>query len=175
MGCGRWVRERRLRLKGTCLQHSQRSRKIPADRGLLANPPCEDMEVRRSAKKSRLAYSTETAVCRHCGASLGSCSCLAKQDQSVPDKITAKLRIEKAGRGGKTVTVVYDLPRNEPFLGALSKELKKTCGSGGSFDMGVPAGAQSGRDVAGGRVEVQGDHRDKLRTVLSGKGWTVKG
>ncbi len=117
--------------------------------------------MRRSLKKSRLAYSTEVTVCRHCAAPLGSCRCLTEKPESVPEKITAKLRIEKAGRGGKTVTVVYDLPRNETFLAGLSKELKSACGSGGK------AGTTT--------VEVQGDHRPKLRTLLSAKGWTVKG
>ena len=44
---------------------------------------------------------------------------------SVPDRIVAKLRMEKKGRGGKTVTVVYGLPRNAAFLKALCQELKK--------------------------------------------------
>ena len=46
----------------------------------------------------------------------------------MPDRIVAKLRIEKAGRGGKTVTVVYGLPRNVLFLKDLCKELKRTAG-----------------------------------------------
>jgi len=73
----------------------------------------------------------------------------------------ARLRIEKAGRRGKTVTVVESLPKNSDFLKDLAKELKKTCGTGGT--------------VIEDRVELQGDHREKLRTVLQAKGWTVKG
>lgn len=69
--------------------------------------------------------------------------------------------MEKAGRGGKTVTVVYDLPRNEAFLKALCQDLKKACGSGGT--------------VGDGTVEIQGEHRDRLRTVLAARGFTVKG
>ena len=82
-------------------------------------------------------------------------------EQAVPDRITARLRIEKSGRKGKTVTVVEGLPRNRAFLKALAGELKRACGSGGK------AGET--------HIEVQGDHREKLREVLRGKGWVVKG
>jgi translation initiation factor 1 len=82
-------------------------------------------------------------------------------EQAVPDRITARLRIEKSGRKGKTVTVVESLPRNRAFLKELAGELKRVCGSGGK------AGET--------HIEIQGDHRDKLREVLRGKGWVVKG
>ena len=82
-------------------------------------------------------------------------------EQAVPDRIVARLRIEKAGRKGKTVTVVEGLPRNRAFLKELAAELKRTCGSGGK------AGET--------HIEVQGDHREKIRDLLRSKGWTVKG
>ena len=65
------------------------------------------------------------------------------------------------GRGGKTVTVVYDLPRNSAFLKELCQELKRTCGTGGA--------------VSENSVELQGDLRDRVRPFLLKKGWTVKG
>jgi len=79
----------------------------------------------------------------------------------VPDRVTARLRLEKAKRRGKTVTVVEGLPHNRAWLKALAAELKQVCGSGGTT-----------RDD---RVEIQGDHRDRLRQLLRKKGWTVKG
>jgi translation initiation factor 1 len=79
----------------------------------------------------------------------------------VPDRVVAKLRMEKKGRGGKTVTVVYDLPRNAAFLKALCQELKKTCGTGGA--------------VEDGAIELQGDLRDRVRELLMTKGFLVKG
>ena len=79
----------------------------------------------------------------------------------MPDRVVAKLRMEKAGRGGKTVTVIYDLPRNEGFLKGLATELKRACGVGGA--------------VAENTVELQGDLRDRVREILAKKGWTVKG
>jgi translation initiation factor 1 len=82
-------------------------------------------------------------------------------DQTVPDRITARLRIEKAGRRGKTVTVVESLPRNRGFLKEIASELKRVCGSGG----------KAGQT----HIEIQGDHRETLRELLRSKGWIVKG
>ncbi len=82
-------------------------------------------------------------------------------DEPVPERITARLRIERAGRRGKTVTVVEGLPRNQAFLKQLATELKQACGSGGT--------------VVENRVEIQGDHRDRLRDLLRQHGWAVRG
>ncbi len=78
-----------------------------------------------------------------------------------PETIVAKLRIEKKGRGGKTVTVVDGLPANRPFLEILARDLKRACGTGGA--------------VADGAVELQGDRRERLREILASKGFRVKG
>jgi translation initiation factor 1 len=69
--------------------------------------------------------------------------------------------MEKSGRGGKTVTVVYDLPQNEAFLKELGQELKRACGTGGT--------------IADNTIELQGDLRERVREYLSKKGWQVKG
>ena len=55
----------------------------------------------------------------------------------MPAKVTAKLRLEKAGRGGKSVTVVDGLPDNGPFLEELAKALKKACAVGGTVRPGA--------------------------------------
>jgi translation initiation factor 1 len=82
-------------------------------------------------------------------------------DEAVPDRITARLRIEKAGRKGKTVTVIESLPRNPAFLKELAGELKRACSSGG----------KAGDTL----IEIQGDHRDTIRDRLRARGWVVKG
>ena len=69
--------------------------------------------------------------------------------------------MEKKGRGGKTVTVVYGLPQNADFLKELSQELKRACGTGGT--------------VVEGGVELQGDLRPRVRDVLAQRGYIVKG
>ncbi|OFW44433.1 MAG: hypothetical protein A3J29_02055 [Acidobacteria bacterium RIFCSPLOWO2_12_FULL_67_14b] len=113
---------------------------------------------------AKLVYSTATGrQCPKCGWPASNCQCStrASADQPLPSRIVAKLRMEKKGRGGKTVTVVYDLPRNAAFLKDLCSELKRACGAGGAvFDAGV---------------EVQGDLRDRVREVLTRKGFVVKG
>jgi len=81
--------------------------------------------------KGRLVYSTGVgAMCPDCGWPKDNCQCSKQFDQPVPLKIIAKLRMEKKGRGGKTVTVVDGLPRNAAFLKELSQELKRACGTG---------------------------------------------
>jgi translation initiation factor 1 len=112
--------------------------------------------------RGRTVYSTEKGrVCPRCGWPERDCRCSTGFDEPVPAVIVAKLRIEKAGRGGKTVTVVDGLPRNRVFLKELAGELKRACGAGGSASEGC--------------VEIQGDHRETLRPLLARKGWTVKG
>lgn len=110
----------------------------------------------------RVVYSTEKgSVCPGCGWPATDCRCSAGADEPVPARVTAKLRLEVKGRGGKSVTVIDGLPRNRSFVDALAKELKKACGTGGT---------------AGGTfVELQGDQRERLRPLLAGKGWIVKG
>jgi translation initiation factor 1 len=79
----------------------------------------------------------------------------------VPARIACVLRIEKKGRGGKSVTLVANLPRNAALLSALAAELKKACGTGGTATEDA--------------VEIQGDQRERLRPLLAAKGWTVRG
>jgi translation initiation factor 1 len=81
--------------------------------------------------------------------------------ESVPARIVARLRMEKSGRAGKTVTVVNGLPNNAAFLKELCQDLKRACGTGGT--------------VREGAVELHGDLRDRIRDVLQKKGFIVKG
>jgi translation initiation factor 1 len=69
--------------------------------------------------------------------------------------------MERTGRSGKTVTVVYDLPRNTEFLKTLAQELKRACGTGGA--------------VGDGTIELQGELRDRVRAFLTKKGFAIKG
>lgn len=116
-----------------------------------------------SKSNTRLVYSTATGrVCPRCAQPASACAC--RQDSAtapVPARLVAKLRLEKKGRGGKTVTVVYDLPLNASFLRELSQELKRACGTGGA--------------VAGDTIELQGDQRANVRSLLAAKGMQVKG
>ncbi len=116
------------------------------------------------SRDGRLVYSTATGgKCPVCGWPQRDCQCSTRRaaNQPVPDKPVAKLRMEKTGRGGKTVTVIYGLPHNGPFLKELAQELKRACGTGGT--------------TTDDGVELQGDLRDRVRDVLVKRGYIVKG
>ncbi len=111
---------------------------------------------------SRPVYSTARGrLCPKCGWPVADCRCSTSFDEALPARLVAKLRVEKTGRGGKMVTVVDGLPRNSAFLAELAAELKRSCGTGGAAKAST--------------VELQGDHRERLRALLAGKGWEVKG
>jgi predicted translation initiation factor SUI1 len=67
---------------------------------------------------------------------------------------------EVAGRGGKGVSVITGLPLQDAGLEALATQLKKSCGAGGA--------------VRDGRIEIQGDHRDRLVAELTKLGYAAK-
>jgi predicted translation initiation factor SUI1 len=78
-----------------------------------------------------------------------------------PKKVhTVKLGRETAGRKGKGVTVVWELPLTEDQLKELATRLKNACGTGGT--------------AKDGRIEIQGDHRDKIAAELEKLGYKVK-
>jgi len=101
-------------------------------------------------------------MCPGCGWPADNCRCSTKRtDVPLPARIVAKLRVEKKGRGGKTVTVVDGLPKNADFLKELCQDLKRVCGTGGA--------------AGEGSVELQGDLRDRVRPLLVERGFVVKG
>lgn len=114
-------------------------------------------------RNERLVYSTDRGrICARCGWPADDCKCsTGGADEPVPARVVAKLRLEKKGRGGKAVTVVYDLPRNAAFLKELCQALKRACGTGGT--------------VVDDTVELQGDLRDRARNLLVQRGFHVKG
>lgn len=83
---------------------------------------------------------------------------LAK-DQS-KKQITLKVGRETAGRKGKGVTTVFDTPLNEASLLELAAKLKQKCGTGGT--------------VKDGRIEIQGDQRERIVAELEKLGYKVK-
>ncbi|WP_445150757.1 translation initiation factor [Baekduia sp. Peel2402] len=70
-----------------------------------------------------------------------------------------KVRREIAGRKGKGVTTVFNLPLNDNEIRDLAAKLKKRCGVGGSAKDGV--------------IELQGDHRDTVIAALQADGYDV--
>jgi predicted translation initiation factor SUI1 len=81
--------------------------------------------------------------------------------KELPRKVlTAKVGRETAGRRGKGVTTVFDLPLAEDSLRELAALLKQRCGTGGT--------------VKDGRIEIQGDQRERVAAELEKLGYKVK-
>ena len=68
-----------------------------------------------------------------------------------------RVKREVAGRRGKGVTTIYDVPLDDAGLRELAGRLKKRCGVGGSAKDGV--------------IELQGDHREVVVEVLRAEGY----
>ena len=112
----------------------------------------------KTAPSGGLVYSTDAGrMCPACRRPLASCGCAASRPRATPrgDGI-ARIRRETGGRGGKTVTVVTGLALDEPALLALCRRLKAACGTGGTVRDGV--------------LELQGDHREQLSSLLAREG-----
>jgi translation initiation factor 1 len=77
-----------------------------------------------------------------------------------PARTRLRLRLDAKGRGGKSVTVVYDLPPHPAYFEGLLKQLKAQCGAGGTLKDGA--------------LEIQGDQRDKVQAYLERLGFTVR-
>ncbi|WP_154173395.1 stress response translation initiation inhibitor YciH [Vibrio metoecus] len=75
------------------------------------------------------------------------------------DGIVRLLR-ETKGRKGKGVTLIKGLDVDDTELKLLAAELKKKCGCGGA--------------VKDGDIEIQGDVREQLKTLIEAKGFKVK-
>ena len=84
----------------------------------------------------------------------------SQEETEILPKNQQKLRLsmERAGRGGKTVTLVKGFVGSEEDINALCKQLKQECGVGGS--------------VKGGEIIIQGDHRQRLVEILKNEGYT---
>ena len=113
---------------------------------------------------SRLVFSTESSsTCPGCHKSLRKCKCRLVQDKGNPRQIVdppIRISRESKGRKGKGVTLISGLEMNEADLKTLSKKLKALCGSGGTVKNGI--------------IEVQGDHRDKIKQEMDKQFKNVK-
>ena len=98
-------------------------------------------------------------LCPKCHQLKTTCTC--KSEPSAPSKSTVvRVGRETKGRGGKGVAVISDLPLDENSLIELATKLKTRLGTGGT--------------VKDGRIEIQGDHRDRIVAELEGMGYRVK-
>lgn len=106
-------------------------------------------------EKSKLVYSTEQANPRKENP-------VEKNLQAGlrPARQKVTVRLDRKGRGGKSVTVIEGLQMPQKESEALLKQLKARLGTGGTV-----------KDTS---LEIQGDHRDAIIIVLEKMGYTPK-
>lgn len=104
-----------------------------------------------------LSYSTDPDWCKKCK----HLPCVCNQKKTPPlTSGTGNVKMRREKRRGKDMIVVFETLMNKSNLQSLLKEIRKTCGTGGT--------------VKGDTIEVQGDHRDKVREILEARGLKVK-
>ena len=110
---------------------------------------------------SRRVYSTEQGrICPLCNKPIhGGTRCQPKTPAPNGDGIV-RLRRETKGRKGAGVTLIDGLPLVDAELKILAKQIKQHCSSGGAIKTGI--------------IEIQGDHRNLIKSLLEKKGYTVK-
>src|SRR5437762_892966 len=73
-----------------------------------------------------------------------------------PENQKPRVALDTRAGHGKTLTVVTGLVLTAATLDKLAKQLKQSCGTGGT--------------VRGARIELQGDHRDRVVKLLADQG-----
>ncbi len=146
---------RRLRPPRESRQHFRaiESRLCPASHELDAQAPSDG---------GGIVYSTGIGErCPNCQRPVRECVCKKGTPGKAAERrracaSAAKRRVAEA----KASPVITGLGLPAEQLAALATELKKKCGSGGAVD--------------NGRIEIQGDHRDKLVQELTQRGFKAK-
>lgn len=94
-------------------------------------------------------------ICPVCGLPKELCMCeeIAREQQSVRISVDSR-------RYGKVVTVIDGIDENDIDINDLAKQLKNKCAAGGTS-----------KD---GRIELQGDHKKKVKAVLEDMGFRTE-
>jgi translation initiation factor 1 len=99
--------------------------------------------------------------CERCDLPETECQCPPPAPvRAPPSKQTARLATEKR-RHGRVMTLIRGLSPEDNDLPALLKQLKSTCGAGGT--------------IADEVLEIQGSQIDRVRKQLKAMGYKVKG
>lgn len=83
-----------------------------------------------------------------------------KEETPPPAEQDLRIKLEKKGRKGKTVSIVTGFRGKEEDLKELAATLKKKCGAGGN--------------AKEGDIIIQGDFRNRLKDILSNEGFSVR-
>jgi translation initiation factor 1 len=98
-------------------------------------------------------------ICPKCHELKKTCPCTSEAPG--PGKSTVvRVGRETKGRAGKGVTIISNLALNDAGLAELATRLKTKLGTGGT--------------VKDGRIEIQGDHRDRIVAILEEIGYQAK-
>ncbi len=94
-------------------------------------------------------------ICPKCGLPKEICVCeeIAREQQNITIAIDRR-------RYGKMMTIVDGLNPHDLDLGSLISNLKSTCACGGT--------------IKDGKIELQGDHRSKVKDALEKMGFVVE-
>ena len=98
-------------------------------------------------------------MCPQCANPIAACTCRQADSGPLGDG-NVRVARETKGRRGKVVTVITGLALDDKGLQRLAKQLKRTCGAGGT--------------VKDNAIEIQGDHRDLLVRTLRSLGHQAK-
>lgn len=77
-----------------------------------------------------------------------------------PNQQNLRVQASRAGRKGKTVTIITGFQASTETLSTLLKQLKAQCGTGGALKENT--------------LEIQGDHRPKILQILVELGYKAK-
>ena len=84
----------------------------------------------------------------------------SERDTLAPRDQNLRVMLDKSGRAGKQVTLISGFVGKSDDLEALAKVLKNKCGVGGS--------------AKDGEILIQGDHREKIKTILGSLGYRCR-
>ena len=116
-----------------------------------SKPAADDKKDVERKKRVGVVYSTNPDFGYEDGES--------DQPQTLPhNQQRLRLNMERAGHGGKTVTMIKGFVGTDEDLNALCKLLKQRCGVGGA--------------VKEGEIIIQGDHKSRLIDLLKKEGYT---
>jgi len=99
-------------------------------------------------------------TCDLCHEPLDACRCPRDAEGNIVRPQDQRVRVSREKRRGKWVTVIIGLDPVANDLGAMLAALKSTLATGGT--------------IREDRIEVQGDHRERVMAVLSEKGFRPK-
>jgi translation initiation factor 1 len=103
----------------------------------------------------------QPVTCEVCERPISQCKCKRGESGDVLLPKDQHLRIGKEKRRkGKTVTVVHGLDPSTSNLEPICAKLKTACGAGGA--------------IKEGRIEIQGDHRERVLEIFLELGYPVK-